>query len=124
RAIGRVKSERGEIVDGGEKLAGEQFPGGCYMKPWLATARPEFEIVQEETFGPLAYFMTYRDFDEALTIHNGVSQGLSSSIFTNDMREAEKFLSATGSDCGIANVNTVTSGAEIRGGFVVARNTG
>src|SRR5213075_208638 len=71
RSIERVKSEGGEILYGGEKLDGEQFAGGCYMKPCLATARPDFEIVQEETFGPLAYFMTYRDFDEALAIHNG-----------------------------------------------------
>src|SRR3982751_1945299 len=70
RSIGRVKEEGGEILYGGEKLDGDQFAGGCYMKPCLATARPDFEIVQEETFGPLAYFMTYRDFDEALAIHN------------------------------------------------------
>src|SRR5437763_12151882 len=124
RSIERVKSEGGEILYGGEKLDGEPFPGGCYMKPCLATARPEFEIVQEETFGPLAYFMTYRDFDDALAIHNGVSQGLSSAIFTNDMREAEKFLSAAGSDCGIANVNTGTSGAEIGGAFGGEKETG
>jgi aldehyde dehydrogenase (NAD+) len=124
RSIEKVKSEGGEILYGGEKLDGEQFAGGCYMKPCLATARPDFEIVQEETFGPLAYFMTYRDFDEALAIHNGVTQGLSSSIFTNDMREAEKFLSASGSDCGIANVNTGTSGAEIGGAFGGEKNTG
>ena len=124
RSIERVKSEGGEVLYGGDKLEGEQFPGGCYMKPCLATARPDFEIVQEETFGPLAYFMTYRDFDEALAIHNGVSQGLSSAIFTNDMREAEKFLSAAGSDCGIANVNTGTSGAEIGGAFGGEKNTG
>jgi aldehyde dehydrogenase (NAD+) len=124
RSIEKVKSEGGEILYGGEKLDGAQFPGGCYMKPCLATARPDFEIVQEETFGPLAYFMTYRDFDEAIAIHNGVTQGLSSSIFTNDMREAEKFLSAAGSDCGIANVNTGTSGAEIGGAFGGEKNTG
>jgi len=124
RSIERAKSEGGEILYGGEKLDGENFPGGCYMKPCLASARPDFEIVQEETFGPLAYFMTYRDFDEALAIHNGVTQGLSSSIFTNDMREAEKFLSAAGSDCGIANVNTGTSGAEIGGAFGGEKNTG
>jgi aldehyde dehydrogenase (NAD+) len=124
RSIERVKGEGGEVLYGGKKLNGEQYPGGCYMKPCLATARPDFEIVQEETFGPLAYFMTYRDFDEALAIHNGVTQGLSSSIFTNDMREAEKFLSAAGSDCGIANVNTGTSGAEIGGAFGGEKNTG
>src|SRR2546421_2084874 len=124
RSIEKVKSEGGEILYGGEKLDGAQFPGGCYMKPCLATARPDFEIVQEETFGPLAYFMTYRDFDEAIAIHNGVTQGLSSSIFTNDMREAEKFLSVAGSDCGIVNVNTGTSGAEIGGAFGGEKNTG
>src|SRR5213595_2636931 len=124
RSIEKVKSEGGEVLYGGEKLEGEKFSGGCYMKPCLATARPDFEIVQEETFGPLAYFMTYRDFDEALAIHNAVSQGLSSAIFTNDMREAEKFLSAAGSDCGIANVNTGTSGAEIGGAFGGEKNTG
>ena len=124
RSIEKVKSEGGEVLYGGEKLEGTEFPGGCYMKPCLAAARPDFEIVQEETFGPLAYFMTYRAFDEAIAIHNGVSQGLSSSIFTNDMREAEKFLSATGSDCGIANVNTGTSGAEIGGAFGGEKNTG
>jgi aldehyde dehydrogenase (NAD+) len=124
RSIEKVKSEGGEILYGGEKLDGAQYPGGCYMKPCLATARADFEIVQEETFGPLAYFMTYRDFDEAIAIHNGVTQGLSSSIFTNDMREAEKFLSASGSDCGIANVNTGTSGAEIGGAFGGEKQTG
>src|SRR5437762_816489 len=124
RSIEKVKSEGGEILYGGEKLDGEQFAGGCYMKPCLATARPDFEIVQEETFGPLAYLMIYRDFDEAMAIHNGVTQGLSSSIFTNDMREAEKFLSAVGSDCGIANVNTGTSGAEIGGAFGGEKETG
>jgi aldehyde dehydrogenase (NAD+) len=124
RSIEKVKSEGGEILYGGEKLDGAQFPGGCYMKPCLATAQPDFEIVQEETFGPLAYLMIYRDFDEAMAIHNGVTQGLSSSIFTNDMREAEKFLSAAGSDCGIANVNTGTSGAEIGGAFGGEKNTG
>jgi aldehyde dehydrogenase (NAD+) len=124
RSIEKVKGEGGEILYGGEKLDGEKFPGGCYMKPCLATANADFEIVQEETFGPLAYLMTYRDFDEAIAIHNGVTQGLSSSIFTNDMREAEKFLSAAGSDCGIANVNTGTSGAEIGGAFGGEKNTG
>src|SRR3954469_11371870 len=124
RSIGKVKSEGGEILYGGEKLDDEKFPGGCYMKPCLATAKPNFEIVQEETFGPLGCLMTYRDFDEAIAIHNGVTQGLSSSIFTNDMREAEKFLSAAGSDCGIANVNTGTSGAEIGGAFGGEKNTG
>ncbi len=94
------------------------------MTPCLARAKAEYQVVQHETFGPLLYLMTYRDFDEALEIHNGVEQGLSSSIFTNDMREAEKFVSPLGSDCGIANINAGTSGAEIGGAFGGEKNTG
>ena len=94
------------------------------MTPCLVNAKPEFEIVCHETFGPLLYLMTYRDFDEAIAIQNGVPQGLTSAIFTNDVREAEKFVSAVGSDCGIANVNTGTSGAEIGGAFGGEKNTG
>ena len=124
QSIERVKAEGGEILYGGEKLDGGEFPGGCYMRPCLATARHEFEIVKHETFGPLLYLMTYGDFDEAIAMHNDVPQGLSSSIFTNDMREAEKFLSAVGSDCGIANINAGTSGAEIGGAFGGEKNTG
>jgi aldehyde dehydrogenase (NAD+) len=120
-SIQRLKDEGGEVLYGGERLT---VPGGCYMKPCLATAKPDFEIVQHETFGPLLYLMTYRDFDEAIAIHNNVPQGLTSSIFTNDVREAEKFVSAIGSDCGIANVNTGTSGAEIGGAFGGEKNTG
>src|SRR5437762_5416769 len=120
-SIQRLKDEGGEILYGGEGLS---VPGACSMKPCLATAIPDFEIVQHETFGPLLYLMTYRDFDEAIAIHNNVPQGLTSSIFTNDVREAEKFLSAVGSDCGIANVNTGTSGAEIGGAFGGEKNTG
>ena len=123
-SIEKVKSDGGEVLYGGEKLDGAQFPGGAYMTPCLATARHEFEIVKHETFGPLLYLMSYSDFDEALTMHNDVPQGLSSSIFTNDMREAEKFLSAVGSDCGIANVNAGTSGAEIGGAFGGEKQTG
>ena len=124
RSIEKVKSEGGEILYGGEKLNGAKFPGGCYMTPCLATARHEFEIVKHETFGPLLYLMNYRDFDEAIAMHNDVPQGLSSAIFTNDMREAEKFLSTVGSDCGIANINTGTSGAEIGGAFGGEKTTG
>jgi aldehyde dehydrogenase (NAD+) len=94
------------------------------MRPCLVNAKPEFEIVCHETFGPLLYLMTYRDFDEAIAIQNGVPQGLTSAIFTNDVREAEKFVSAVGSDCGIANVNTGTSGAEIGGAFGGEKETG
>src|SRR5881296_447718 len=120
-SIERLKNEGGEVLYGGERM---DLPGGCYMKPCLANAKPNFKIVKHETFGPLLYLMTYRDFDEAVEIHNNVPQGLTSSIFTNDVREAEKFVSAVGSDCGIANVNTGTSGAEIGGAFGGEKNTG
>ena len=124
QSIQRLKDEGGEVLYGGERLEGEKFVGGCYMKPCLALAKPDFEIVQHETFGPLLYLMTYRDFDEAMSIHNDVPQGLTSSIFTSDAREAERFMSAAGSDCGIANVNTGTSGAEIGGAFGGEKQTG
>ena len=120
-SIQKLKDEGGEVLYGGERM---DLPGDCYMKPCLANAKPHFKIVQEETFGPLLYLLTYRDFDEAIAIQNGVPQGLTSSIFTNDVREAEKFVSAVGSDCGIANVNTGTSGAEIGGAFGGEKNTG
>src|SRR5260370_13319469 len=123
-SIQRLKDEGGEVLYGGDRIEGSHFPGGCYMTPWLVTAKADFDIVQHETFGPLLYLMTYRDFDEAIAIHNNVPQGLTSSIFTNDVREAEKFLSAVGSDCGIANVNTGTSGAEIGGAFGGEKETG
>jgi L-aminoadipate-semialdehyde dehydrogenase len=120
-SIQRLKGEGGEILYGGEKLT---VPGDCYMKPCLATAKPDFDIVKHETFGPLLYLMTYRDIDEAIAMHNDVPQGLTSAIFTNNVREAEKFVSAVGSDCGIANVNTGTSGAEIGGAFGGEKQTG
>src|SRR5438105_3978580 len=99
-SIEKLKSEGGEVLYGGERM---DLPGDCYMKPCLTNAKPNFKIVQEETFGPLLYLLTYRDFDEAIAIQNGVPQGLTSSIFTNDVREAEKFVSTVGSDCGIAD---------------------
>src|SRR5229473_3058024 len=120
-SIQKLKDEGGEVLYGGERV---DLPGGCYMKPCLANAKPTFKIVQDETFGPLLYLLTYRDFDEAIAIQNGVPQGLTSSIFTNDVREAEKFVSAVGSDCGIANINTGTSGAEIGGAFGGEKETG
>src|SRR5437868_5744042 len=123
-SIQRLKDEGGEVLYGGERLEGPQYPGGSYMRPCLANAMPNFEIVCHETFGPLLYLMTYRDFDEAIAINNGVPQGLTSAVFTNDMREAEKFISAAGSDCGIANINTGTSGAEIGGAFGGEKETG
>jgi len=124
KSIERLKKEGGEVLYGGERLDGPDFSSGCYMKPCLASAKPDFAIVHEETFGPLLYLLTYRDFDEAIAIQNGVPQGLTSAVFTNDMREAEKFVSAAGSDCGIANINTGTSGAEIGGAFGGEKETG
>ena len=124
QSIDRLKAQGGDILHGGEPLDGADYPGGCYMRPCLANARPEHEIVCHETFGPLLYLMTYRDFEEAIAINNGVPQGLTSAVFTNDMREAEKFVSTVGSDCGIANINTGTSGAEIGGAFGGEKETG
>lgn len=123
-SIQRLKEEGGQVLYGGERLNGDKYPGGCYMTPCIANAKPNYHIVCTETFGPLLYLMTYRDFDEALAINNAVPQGLTSAIFTNDVREAEKFLGPEGSDCGIANINTGTSGAEIGGAFGGEKETG
>ncbi len=123
-AIERIKKEGGKILYGGEKLNGKDYPGGCFVRPCIAEARNEFEIVQEETFAPILYIITYRTLDEAIALHNGVPQGLSSAIFTTNLLEAEQFLSAVGSDCGIANVNIGTSGAEIGGAFGGEKETG
>jgi aldehyde dehydrogenase (NAD+) len=123
-AIRTLKKQGGSVVYGGEVLEGEKYGGGCYMTPAIATANSDLPIVKEETFGPLLYLISYEKFDDAIAIQNGVPQGLSSAIFTNDFREAEQFLSATGSDCGIANVNAGTSGAEIGGAFGGEKETG
>ncbi|TWT43782.1 Lactaldehyde dehydrogenase [Phycisphaerae bacterium RAS1] len=123
-AIKRVKEEGGQILYGGEPLTGPEFPGGHYIRPCLAAAKNEFKIVQDETFGPILYIIGYDDFEGAMRMHNGVPQGLSSCIFTENLLEAEEFLAATGSDCGIANVNIGTSGAEIGGAFGGEKETG
>lgn len=123
-ALEKIRGQGGKILFGGEKLSGPKFPGGCYVRPCLVAARPDMKIVSEETFAPILYVMPYKRFDEAIAIQNGVPQGLSSAIFTNDVREAEHFLSARGSDCGIANVNIGTSGAEIGGAFGGEKETG
>lgn len=123
-ALEKVRQQGGKILYGGEKLSGAKFPGGCYVRPCLVAARPDMNIVCEETFAPILYIIPYRKFDDAIAIQNGVPQGLSSAIFTNDMCEAEQFLSARGSDCGIANVNIGTSGAEIGGAFGGEKETG
>ncbi len=124
-ALKRVKKEGGKIIFGGEVLSGKGYESGCYVSPAIVEAQNHFEIVQEETFAPILYIMKYKkDVNEAIALQNGVVQGLSSSIFTNNMREAEQFLSASGSDCGIANVNIGTSGAEIGGAFGGEKETG
>jgi aldehyde dehydrogenase (NAD+) len=111
------------IVEGGV-LEGDGFESGCYVRPCIAEAQPGYEIVQHETFAPILYLMKFKTMDEAIAIQNGVPQGLSSSIMTLNLREAEHFLSSAGSDCGIANVNIGTSGAEIGGAFGGEKETG
>jgi len=123
-ALETVRKEGGRILFGGEKLSGPKFPGGGYVRPCLVAARHDLKIVHEETFAPILYVIGYDRFDDAIAWHNEVPQGLSSAIFTNDVREAERFLSACGSDCGIANVNIGTSGAEIGGAFGGEKATG
>jgi aldehyde dehydrogenase (NAD+) len=123
-ALRAVREQGGEILFGGEMLKGPKFPGGCYARPCLVAAKHSLKIVHEETFAPILYVISYRTLDEAITYHNEVPQGLSSAIFTNDFREAEQFLSCSGSDCGIANVNIGTSGAEIGGAFGGEKETG
>jgi aldehyde dehydrogenase (NAD+) len=123
-AVKAVKNEGGEVLIGGEVLSGEGYESGCYVKPCIATAKNHFNIVQEETFGPIVYLIPYQTLDEAIQLQNDVKQGLSSAIFTDNIQEAERFLSAAGSDCGIANVNIGTSGAEIGGAFGGEKETG
>ena len=135
KAMARVKEAGGRILYGGERLEGDQYPGGLYITPCIAEAENHWEVVQEETFAPILYIITYGtpgatpaqavdEIEDAIAIHNGVPQGLSSSIFTENFREAETFLSHRGSDCGIANVNIGTSGAEIGGAFGGEKDTG
>lgn len=123
-SIERCKAEGGKFLVEGEKLEGQGFESGCYVRPCIAEVEPHFTIVQHETFAPILYLLKYRDFQEAIQIQNSVPQGLSSSVMTLNLREAELFLSATGSDCGIANVNIGTSGAEIGGAFGGEKETG
>lgn len=124
-ALTKVVEEGGTIVVEGGVLSGEGYESGCYVKPAIAEAKNSFEIVQHETFAPVLYLLKYSgDVTNALEIQNGVAQGLSSAIMTNNLREAEAFLSVQGSDCGIANVNIGTSGAEIGGAFGGEKETG
>ncbi|GAB1856084.1 aldehyde dehydrogenase family protein [Flavobacteriaceae bacterium MHTCC 0001] len=124
-ALKKVVEQGGAIVVQGAVLSGKDYQSGCYVKPAIAEAKPEFKIVQHETFAPILYLLKYSgDVDNAIAIQNNVTQGLSSAIMTNNLREAERFLSHSGSDCGIANVNIGTSGAEIGGAFGGEKDTG
>ncbi len=123
-AIEQVKEQGGKILVGGKVKQGKEYANGCYVEPCIAEVPENLPIVKHETFAPLLYLMKYKTLDEALRLHNDVPQGLSSAIFTENMREVEQFLSTTGSDCGIANVNIGTSGAEIGGAFGGEKETG
>ena len=123
-AIEKAVSNGGELVAGGSRVLADEANDAYYVQPALIRMPTQSEIVQAETFAPILYVMTYRDFDEALAMHNDVPQGLSSSIFTMNVREAERFVAADGSDCGIANVNIGPSGAEIGGAFGGEKETG
>jgi aldehyde dehydrogenase (NAD+) len=123
-AIEQCKAEGGHFVVEGGVLNGTGYESGCYVYPCIAEAKPGYKIVQHETFAPILYLLKYKTIDEAINIQNEVPQGLSSSIMTLNLREAEQFLSASGSDCGIANVNIGTSGAEIGGAFGGEKETG
>ena len=124
-AIEAAKKEGGKVLVEGGVLSGPGYESGCYVKPCIIEAENHFAIVQHETFAPILYVMKYTgDIHEAIAIQNGVPQGLSSAIMTNDLKESEAFLSAAGSDCGIANVNIGTSGAEIGGAFGGEKETG
>jgi aldehyde dehydrogenase (NAD+) len=124
KAIAACKKEGGTFLVEGAVLSGKGYESGCYVRPCIAEAKPGFETVQTETFAPILYLLKYKTIGEAIEIQNEVPQGLSSSIMTLNLREAELFLSATGSDCGIANVNIGTSGAEIGGAFGGEKETG
>ncbi len=123
-ALKKVVEEGGNIIVDGEVLSGEGYESGCYVKPAIAEVENTYEIVQHETFAPILYLLKYSTIEEAIDLQNGVVQGLSSAIMTTNLREAERFLSHEGSDCGIANVNIGTSGAEIGGAFGGEKETG
>jgi aldehyde dehydrogenase (NAD+) len=123
-SIEKVKEEGGNFVVEGGVLEGEGYQSGCYVKPCIAEVENHYSIVQHETFAPILYLIKYKDLNEAIEMQNDVPQGLSSAIMTSDLLQAEQFLSAAGSDCGIANVNIGTSGAEIGGAFGGEKETG
>ena len=123
-AIEKCKQQGGKFIVKGGVLSGKGYESGCYVKPCITEVKNDFTIVQHETFAPILYLIKYKTLDEAIAIQNDVPQGLSSSIFTMNMRESEQFLSSAGSDCGIANINIGTSGAEIGGAFGGEKETG
>lgn len=123
-ALKAVKKQGGKLLVEGGVLSGKGYESGCYVKPAIAEVKNEFPIVQQETFAPILYLIKYKRIEEAIAIQNGVKQGLSSAVMTTDMMEMEQFLSAAGSDCGIANINIGTSGAEIGGAFGGEKETG
>jgi aldehyde dehydrogenase (NAD+) len=123
-AIDTATGDGGKVVAGGERMLTAEAPEAAYVRPAIVTMPGQTAIVTEETFAPILYVMTYDDFDEAIALQNGVPQGLASSIFTTDVREAERFCAPDGSDCGIANVNIGPSGAEIGGAFGGEKSTG
>ncbi|MES2417437.1 MAG: aldehyde dehydrogenase family protein [Bacteroidota bacterium] len=123
-SIEKCKAEGGKFLVDGGVLTGDEYTSGCYVKPCIAEVKNDYKIVQHETFAPILYLMKYKTLEEAIAMQNGVPQGLSSAIMTLNLREAEEFLSLRGSDCGIANVNIGTSGAEIGGAFGGEKETG
>jgi aldehyde dehydrogenase (NAD+) len=124
KALEEAQADGGEVIVGGGRRDAEGFPDAYYVEPAVVRMPGQTDLVRRETFAPLLYVMTYRDLEEAIALHNDVPQGLSSSIFTRDQREAERFIAADGSDCGIVNVNIGTSGAEIGGAFGGEKSTG
>jgi aldehyde dehydrogenase (NAD+) len=123
-ALKEIEKSGGTLLNEGGQLEGSGYESGCYVKPVIAEVKNEWEIVQEETFAPILYLIKYSELDEAIALQNGVKQGLSSAMMTSNMKDMERFLSAEGSDCGIANVNIGTSGAEIGGAFGGEKETG
>jgi aldehyde dehydrogenase (NAD+) len=123
-ALHTATADGGSIDVGGERVLADEAPDAAYVRPALVSMPAQTDIVAAETFAPILYVMAYDDFDEAMALQNGVPQGLASSIFTTDVREAERFCAADGSDCGIANVNIGPSGAEIGGAFGGEKATG
>ncbi|HMS15206.1 MAG TPA: aldehyde dehydrogenase family protein [Planctomycetota bacterium] len=124
KAVAEAKAEGGEVLCGGQRAFPDGLKGGTYVQPTMIRANPSMRVYREETFAPILYVFSIRDLDEAIALHNGVDQGLSSAIFTTNLLAAERWLSAAGSDCGIANVNIGTSGAEIGGAFGGEKDTG